>query len=254
MQSRRRNASNRGILTSSARLKNRLQNHVILARHWACQKWACTEYILKAANTLQVLQVRGIPTDWGGARHSHRFSPMMDIERHVVEVEGSAGRCEPKTGLNGSCWRRSALSSNVTILLAFPRTHNIKRRRLPHRQQLLTKPTTKTESPSPRPKTTKTTLGHDDNGIQWFSPTACLMLTPTWYPSCRHTWLAPMAAGIWLLLITSAPEPPYATAVAAGDKLLCEHTEQGWMLRLGYATTASPRVSSGGTRRRRTGD
>ena len=31
---------------------------------------------------------QAIPVSWGGERHAHRFNPMMDTERHIVEVAG----------------------------------------------------------------------------------------------------------------------------------------------------------------------
>ena len=156
---------NRGILLADAPLKGRLQNYVILVRQaalWGCQTWPRTEYILKSANTLQALQIRGmlkqkrgsaegwlewhkrslrmarlqiqrhkierwssfilgqiwslyghvaredpvttamlswrgmrwwrtqqsIPVSWGGERHAQRFNPMLDTERHIVEIAG----------------------------------------------------------------------------------------------------------------------------------------------------------------------
>ena len=167
MQQPGRNAfwAHRGILLADAPLKQRMQNHVILVRQaalWGCQTWPCTEYVLRSANTLQALQIRGmlkqrrgatepwldwhkrslrltraqihrckmerwstfileqiwslcghvargdvatasmlswrgmkwwraqqaIPVSWGRERHAHRFNPMMDTERHIVEVAG----------------------------------------------------------------------------------------------------------------------------------------------------------------------
>ena len=167
MQKRCRQAfwGNRGILLADAPLTGRLQNYVILVRQaalWGCQTWPCTEYILKSANTLQALQIRGmlkqkrgsaagwlewhkrslrmarlqiqrhkierwssfilgqiwslyghvargdpvttamlswrgmrwwrtqqsIPVSWGGERHAQRFNPVLDTERHIVEIAG----------------------------------------------------------------------------------------------------------------------------------------------------------------------
>ena len=54
--------AHRGTLLADAPLKQRLQKHVVLVRQaalWGCQSWPCTEYVLKAANTLQV-QIRGM--------------------------------------------------------------------------------------------------------------------------------------------------------------------------------------------------
>ena len=65
MQKRGRQAfwAHRGILLADAPLKKRLQNHVILVRQaalWGCQTWPCAEYVLRCANTLQAMQVRGM--------------------------------------------------------------------------------------------------------------------------------------------------------------------------------------------------
>ena len=63
MQARSRRAFNkhRGTLMSEARVKDRLQMHTILVRQsalWCCETWPCLEFILKSANSVQLLQAR----------------------------------------------------------------------------------------------------------------------------------------------------------------------------------------------------
>ena len=65
MQARGRRSfgKHRGTFMSNAPLKGRLQLHAILVRQsalWACETWPCVEYVLKAANTLQLLHARTI--------------------------------------------------------------------------------------------------------------------------------------------------------------------------------------------------
>ncbi|CAE7305788.1 unnamed protein product [Symbiodinium sp. CCMP2592] len=53
----------RGTLMSKAPLKSRLQLHTVLVRQsalWACETWPCVDYVLKAANTLQLLHARAM--------------------------------------------------------------------------------------------------------------------------------------------------------------------------------------------------
>ncbi|CAE7712228.1 pol [Symbiodinium sp. CCMP2592] len=63
MQGRGRRAfsKHRGTLMSKAPLKSRLQLHTVLVRQsalWACETWPCVDYVLKAANALQLLHTR----------------------------------------------------------------------------------------------------------------------------------------------------------------------------------------------------
>ena len=65
MQARSRRAFNkhRGTLMSEARVKDRLQMHTILVRQsalWCCETWPCLEFILKSANSVQLLQARAM--------------------------------------------------------------------------------------------------------------------------------------------------------------------------------------------------
>ena len=65
MQARGRHAfrKHRGTLLSNAPLKSRLQMSTILVRQsalWACQIWPCNDNLLRAANSLQLVQARNM--------------------------------------------------------------------------------------------------------------------------------------------------------------------------------------------------
>ncbi|CAE7709541.1 unnamed protein product, partial [Symbiodinium necroappetens] len=65
MQARGRHAfrKHRGTLLSNAPLKSRLQMSTILVRQsalWACQTWPCNDTVLRAANSLQLVQARNM--------------------------------------------------------------------------------------------------------------------------------------------------------------------------------------------------
>ena len=80
----------------------RVQIHRCKIERWSTfileQIWSLYGHVARGdVATASMLSWRGmkwwraqqaIPVSWGGERHAHRFNPMMDTERHIVEVAG----------------------------------------------------------------------------------------------------------------------------------------------------------------------
>ncbi|OLP96103.1 Retrovirus-related Pol polyprotein from type-1 retrotransposable element R2 [Symbiodinium microadriaticum] len=80
MQTRARKAfaKHRGTLMSNAPLKSRLQMHTVLVRQsalWACETWGCMDFILKCANSTQLMQARNmLKTSRGAGEQWHEWN------------------------------------------------------------------------------------------------------------------------------------------------------------------------------------
>ena len=80
MQTRARKAfaKHRGTLMSNAPLKSRLQRHTVLVRQsalWACETWGCMDFVLKCANSTQLMQARNmLKTSRGVGEQWHEWN------------------------------------------------------------------------------------------------------------------------------------------------------------------------------------